>query len=585
MNTQLPWRLSIVAGLLTALCACANHSKSAAPTPVTATAAKAEWAGFRDAFVETSFRAQPFFAAQSGRHDFDGKMPDWSRAGIATEVARLQAARATAALFDATAMTKPEAFERGYLLNVIDRDLFWLSKAESPFRNPAWYVDRLDPELYLSREYAPLDKRIDGYIGYAKAIPGIAGNIRSNLRTPLPKSYVEYAVRAFGGFADFYASDVPKVFASVKDPARQQRLKAANDAAAVAMAKLRDWFVEQRKSANDSFALGPDLYAAMLHDTENVDLTAAQIEAAGRADLERNVAALREACGRYAPGKSVEVCVQKMEAHKAAGGVVVEARSQLDKLRAFVIARHIVTVPGNEQALVQESPPYNRGNSAYISTPGAFDQGVAYVYNVSPPDPSWSKAEQRSYIRSVALLNYTSIHEVWPGHFLQFLLSNNNPSVVAKLWVGYAFAEGWAHYSEQLMWDEGLNAGDDEQHIGQLREALERDGRLLSSIGMHTHGMTMEQSIELFHKQCYQDLGTSRQQAARGTYDPGYLVYTLGKLMIIKLRDEWVAKQLAGKPGVDPKTEWRAFHDQFLSYGGPPIPLVRQAMLGQPGLL
>ena len=157
--------------------------------------------------------------------------------------------------------------------------------------------------------------------------------------------------------------------------------------------------------------------------------------------------------------------------------------------------------------------------------------------------------------------------------------------MVARLWVGYGFAEGWAHYSEQLMWDAGLNAGDDEQHIGQLREALERNCRLLSSIGMHTHGMTLAQSIALFHEQCYQDIGTARQQAARGTYDPAYLNYTLGKLMIMKLRDDWVAKQLVATPGADPKTQWRAFHDQFLSYGGPPIPLVRRAMVGAGGAL
>jgi uncharacterized protein (DUF885 family) len=192
---------------------------------------------------------------------------------------------------------------------------------------------------------------------------------------------------------------------------------------------------------------------------------------------------------------------------------------------------------------------------------------------------------QLAYTRSEALLNYTSVHEVWPGHFLQFLLSNSNPSVVAKLWVGYGFAEGWAHYSEQLMWDEGLNAGDDEQHIGQLREALERNGRLLSSIGMHTRGMTLAQSIALFHEQCFQDIGTSRQQAARGTYDPAYLNYTLGKLMIMKLRGEWLAKQQAVTPGSDPKILMRVFHDQFLSYGGPPISLVRRAMLGEGGAL
>jgi uncharacterized protein (DUF885 family) len=585
MHTKSVLRWTVLAALSGFVAGCTPSAGPATPAAVAPPIHSVAWPGFLNTYVEASFTAQPLFAAQSGRHEFDGKMPDWSRSGIAAEVARLNTARAAAAAFDATTLSKSQRFERDYLVAVINQELYWLTKAEQPFRNPAWYVGQLDPEVYLSRQYAPLEKRIDGYIGYALAIPAIAENIRNNLRTPLPKAFVDYSVRAFGGFADFYATDVPKVFASIKDAAKQQQLKLANDAASRAMAQLRDWFIAQRKTANDGFALGPALYATMLRDTESVDLTIDQIEAAGKADLARNVAALRDACGRYAPGKSVTACVQKMEAHKSVGGVIAGARAQLDTLRAFVVAKNIVTVPGTEQALVQESPPYNRANSAYISTPGAFDKGVAYVYNVSPPDPSWTQSEQLAYTRSEALLNYTSVHEVWPGHFLQFLYSNSNPSVVSKLWVGYGFAEGWAHYSEQLMWDEGLNAGDDEQHVGQLREALERNGRLLSSIGMHTQGMTLAQSIALFHEQCYQDIGTARQQAARGTYDPAYLNYTLGKLMITKLRDEWLAKQQAATPGSDPKSLLRAFHDQFLSYGGPPIPLVRHAMVGEGGAL
>jgi len=174
------------------------------------------------------------------------------------------------------------------------------------------------------------------------------------------------------------------------------------------------------------------------------------------------------------------------------------------------------------------------------------------------------------------------VHEVWPGHFLQFLHSNANPDKLESIWVGYAFAEGWAHYCEEMMYEEGLGQGDPEAHIGQLTDALLRDVRLLSAIGMHTQGMTVAQSEKMFREQAFQDPGNARQQAARGTFDPAYLNYTLGKLMIRKLRADWIAKT---KPGAsaDDHALWHDFHDKFLSFGGPPIPLLRKEMLGEEG--
>ena len=200
------------------------------------------------------------------------------------------------------------------------------------------------------------------------------------------------------------------------------------------------------------------------------------------------------------------------------------------------------------------------------------------TYYVAPPDPSWTPKERADYIPGVADLLFTSVHEVWPGHFLQFLHANRSPSKFGQVFVGYAFAEGWAHYAEEMMWESGLGNGDPETHIGQLLNALLRNVRFLSAIGMHTKGMTVAESERMFREQGYQDAGTARQQAARGTFDPEYLDYTMGKLMIRKLRSDWTATR--GGP-----TAWKAFHDAFLAYGGPPVPLVRRAMLGSSGNL
>jgi hypothetical protein len=552
------------------------------PPPAASLAPPDAWPQFSQRFLEEYFRANPFFAVQAGRHEFDGQMPDLSAGGIATEVTLLKRLRAEAQAFDAAALSAPERQEREQLYTAIDSDLFFLERARAPFTNPVWYINQLDPDVYLNRDYAPLPQRLKGYIGYAHAIPQIAAAIRANLQTPLPESFVKRAIDGFGGFASFYRQDVGKVFASVADPQAQQELAQANVAAAKAMDDLKTWMESQRAHTTQAFALGEPLFLDMLKSTERVELPIDKLLEIGTADLERNSAALQAACAQYLPHGTLDACVKKVNADKPQGGAVAGARAQLAMLRAYVIDHNIVSVPSDEQAEVAEAPPYNRANAAYINIPGPYEKNVAYVYTIAPPDPSWSAKERAEYIPGKALLLYTSVHEVWPGHFQQFLHSNRNPSKIAALWVGYAYAEGWAHYSEQLMWDEGLGNGDPEQHIGQLVNALERNVRFMSAIGLHTRGMTLAQSDRMFRERAFLDAGDSRQQAARGTYDPEYLKYTLGKLMIMKLRSDWVAQH--GAAGGDAKQAWHDFHDRFMSYTGP-IPLIRAAMVGEGGTL
>src|SRR5271166_1539883 len=418
----------------------------------------------------------------------------------------------------------------------------------------------------------------------------MAKDITENLQSPLPKTFVELGIAQYGGLAEFYSKNVPAAFAAVSDPDLQKQLTEADTAAAQAMDALKRSLEADRAKANDKFALGADLYAQMVAQTERVNVPIDQIEAAGRADLERNTAALRTECAAYAPKTTLPQCVAKMSANKPKAGPIEAARAQLVMLKDFIVKNNVVSIPGTDEALVAEAPPYNRSNAAFIQTAGPYDHGVASVYNIAPPDPKWSKAEQAAYIPSEASLLFTSVHEVWPGHFLQFLHSNANPSKLEGLWVGYAYAEGWAHYCEEMMYEKGLGKDDPEKHIGQLTDALLRDVRLLSAIGLHTGGMTVAQSERMFKEQAYQDPGNARQQAARGTYDPAYLNYTLGKLMIRKLRTDWIAKTkvaagAAAAAPADDRARWHEFHDVFLSFGGPPIPLVRKQLVGEEGTL
>jgi hypothetical protein len=571
----------LAAALLLAACS----REPAAPTAATAPAAPAKpWAEFTAAYIEENFRARPFSAVDAGRHEFDGQAPDWSAEGIAKEVSRLKAARAEAEKYDAASLSPQERFERDYFLSEVNDDLFWIERAEFPFRNPTWYLGRLDPDVYLSRDYAPLEKRMEGYIGYARALPKLAAAARANLRTPLPKTFVERGIGGFGGYAEFFRTDVPGIFASVKNPELQKQLAEANEGAAKAMEELKTWLESERKNATDDFALGEPLFLEMVRQTEGLNVTLQELVSAGRVDLERNLKALQEACAKYLPNGTIEKCVAKMAANKSRGGPVQVAQQQLEELRDFVREKKLVTIPTEDQCRVAEAPPYNRANFAYINIPGPYEKpDVAWTYYVAPPDPSWSAQERDAYIPGRADLLFTSVHEVWPGHFLQFKHANLNPSKFIAMNIGYAYAEGWAHYTEEMMWEAGLGNGDPEEHVGQLTNALVRNVRYMSAIGLHAQGMTLEESETLFREKALADPGTARQQAARGTYDPAYLNYTLGKLMIRKMRADWLAKQ--GLPADAPPGKWQAFHDQFLSYGGPPIPLVRREMLGTEGSL
>lgn len=565
------WMLAAVAGA--ALAGCKVSTAPENGTDKAQAPASSEWKSFMNDYIEASFKASPPFAVVQGRHEYDGKLPDWSAAGIEAEKTRLHNAIAAAGKFDGSKMSKEERFERDYLIAQAKGQLFWIETADQPHTNPAWYNGSLDPSVYVVVPYAPPEKRLKSYIAYLRAIPAAAEQIKANIKTPMPLSFVDYSKSAFGGYAEYFPGDGMKAFAGIGPAEDQTALREASLAAATAMKGLADWAEGQRSTAKANFELGPQRFQQMLADTEMVTTPLAELERIGRADLKSNQDLLRAACSRWAPGATIPDCIGKMNANKPQGGAVAGARAQLAGLKKFILEKDIVTIPGTEEAKVDEAPPYNRQNFAYINIPGPYEKGLPSVYYIAPPDPKWSKEVRDGFVPGQADLLFTSVHEVWPGHFLNFLHSNRSPFLFGKVFVGYAFAEGWAHYSEEMMRVKGVGGGTDETLIGQLSNALLRDCRFISAIGMHSGTMTQDQSFTMFKDQCFQDEGNAKQQAARGTYDPAYLNYTMGKLMIRKLRDDWAATRGGEKA-------WKGFHDQFLSYGGPPIPLVRQQMMG-----
>jgi len=566
------------------LCAsCASQPKpvpefaaSKPQEPVSVAPKRPAWDDYVNQLIEAYLRLHPSYAVGQGRHEYDGQLPDWSAQGLENLLTWLESERDKLAQFDDADLSETQRFQREYVRASLESEAFGLRELRLPAKSPMFYLGTgFDPSTYVTTPYAPIEKRAQAFIAYLEKVPAAVAQMRANIELPLPKTFVDYSIVSFKGMSEYYKNDALAAFAEIQDPALQSRLKTAVEPAAKAMLELSTWFGSQTSFAEKGYVLGAERFRAMLAHSERVTTPLAELEAIGRADLQRNADALKEACARYAPKLSIPKCVDKLNADKPKGGPVEGARGQLAELKSFVEKHDIVSIPGTEEAKVAEAPAYQRQNFAYIQIPGPYETNLPSVYYIAPPDPRWTKAEQAAYVPGKADLLFTSVHEVWPGHFLQFLHSNRANWRFGQLFVGYAFAEGWAHYTEELMVEQGIAEGAPELHIGQLSNALLRNVRFLCAIGLHTQDLSVAQCEQMFKDKAYQDAGNARQQASRGTYDPGYLNYTMGKLMIRKLRQDWQAE--------NPGKTLREFHDAFLAHGGPPIPLLRARLLKNPG--
>jgi hypothetical protein len=510
-----------------------------------------------------------------GMHQYDGKLPDDSPASLQSRAKFLSEGRAQLESFPAAALSPASRFERDVFVARLRAASFDLEVRRTPWRSPFYYLGALSLLSYTSRDYAPLDERARAVLAVCRAAEGYLRTARANLEPGLSRAELGFTIQLVGGQIAFVQKDVAEALAGVVDPTLKDDLSAGLAKLVEQLTSFRDDLKGRLAQGTDQFALGEQSFLRMLEETEGVRIDLARLESVGRADLERNQRALKAAAHDFAPGKPLAEALAAAGADRpSATEVVALGREQVASLREFLGRHPIVTIPSDEQAEVRESPPFLRMNFASINQPGVFEpRPLPSFYFISPPDPRWPEAEQRAYVPSRQGLLFTTIHEVWPGHFLDKLHRSRLGSRIIKSFGSYASNEGWAHYVEEMMWDEGVAGTDPRAHIAQLLQALMRDVRFLSAIGLHTRGMTVAESHKLFVEQAFQDPGTARQQSMRGTVDPMYLNYTLGKLMILKLRADWRAK-------VGPAFDLRAFHDRLLSYGDAPLPLIRRAMLG-----
>ena len=543
--------------------------------------------GFRSTvneFIESEFRIFPESATWAGDHRFDAKLEDLSATGIANESRHAKKWIARFSAFASQALSPANEADREFLAAQCNGELLRIDQLHDYAREPDMYLPTSAIDQLVKRNFAPLAVRMDSVTARETAALRNLAAARSNLdpRLTAPVT-IDITLEQMAATIRYFSNDLPAAFASVPDTPAKRAFGRANAKLIAAIEDYRNWLGHTlRHKASGSFAIGAKAYSRMLADDDMVDIPLAQIEAAGVLELSRLQAEFRKSTAQVNPKAAPAAVAASLERqHPAADHVIPEVRAGLTMLRTFVISHHIATIPSAVMPIVAETPPYMRATTfASMDTVGPLEKSKESYFYVTLPDPSWppEKQEQLLAFYAPATISDTSVHEVFPGHYVQFLNNRLNPDRVRTLYSSGANVEGWALYCEQMMLDEGLHRGEPAYRVAELQMALLRACRYLVGIRMHTQAMTVAQAQAFFERNAYQTPHNARVEALRGTGDPGYLRYQLGKLMILKLRADVQAKEGSA-------FDLGRFHDAFLREGAIPIKLIRRDMLHSDGPL
>jgi len=524
-------------------------------------------------FDEYYFPFSPTTATSVGIHKYDGKLEDYSKAGVAKRVAALKK-------FESEFARLPESPDRDLVLNTIRAGLLELETVRGWERNPDNYSSGITNSAFviMSRTFASPEARLKSLTARERLMPKVLAEARSNLKNP-PRIYTEVAIEQMPGNISFFEHDVPLAFKTVTDAQLLADFRAANSAVIASLKEYEEWMKKDLlpRSQGD-FRLGPSTYAKKLLYEEMVDIPLDRLLAIGYDDLRANQKRFAETAARIDPNKTPQQILLEVEKDHPSGDKLLDAfRDTLGGLTKFIEEHKIVTIPSPVPPILEETPPFMRALTfASMDTPGPYESVAKEAFfNVTLPEKDWPKERVEDFLGAFnrGTILSTAIHEAYPGHYVQFLWMQHVDSKVRKLLGANSNAEGWAHYSEQMMLDEGYTNGDPKMRLGQLQDALLRDARYIVGIEMHTGKRTFDQGIEFFEKEGYQTHETAVRETKRGTSDPTYLYYTLGKLQILKLRDDYRAKKGSA-------FSLQEFHDSFMQQGFPPIKIVRRALLG-----
>ena len=545
------------------------------------------FAQLADEILADDFLTQPLQAVGYGLHQYDGKFYDFRWTAVAADIARLHAFRDRLDALDPGKLSTATALDWHLLRLRVDNDLFQVEDLDELHKNPMVYAEALDLNTYLKRDYAPLADRLRSIVSVEKQVPALFAAARENLAATLPKPMVELAIEIARGGGDFLTHDLVDAVRDVKDDALQAEFKAANERATGELNAYADWLTKERlPQADQSFALGEQKFRRMLAVNEAIDLPPEKILEIGLAELKREQGVFTAAAKIIDPGKpAIEVFKDIQHDHPTPEGLLPDTRAHLEQIRGFLVQRGLIDIPSEVRANVTETPQYLRSSLfAASDNPGPFEVlGAQAYYYVTPTETKWSDQEKDEWLTSFN--HYTSdvvsIHEVYPGHYVQALRLNASPvSKIQKITGSYAYIEGWAHYCEQMVIDEGYGeaaAGGDpvkaaKYRLAQSDEALLRICRLCVSIKLHTQGISVDDATKFFEENCYYENKPAHQEALRGTFDPGYLFYTVGKLELLKLRKDFQAQEGAAY-------SLRRFNDEVTDHGQPPVRFLRGILL------
>jgi len=549
---------------------------------------KQQFAKVSDEYLDNVFlRYQPTQGTLAGYHQFDTQLEDYSRKNIDAEIADLKSFEKRIEAIPASAETAPG--DREMVLSNIHSELLTLDTIRPWEKNADNYSSTAANGAFslMERKFASPDERLRSLVAREKQMPALFAEARVNLKNP-PRIFTEIAIEQLPDIVSFFEHDVPTAFTDAKDPALKAEFAQTNAAVVASLKDYLNWLKTDLLSrSNGDFRIGAEAFSKKLKYDEMVDLPLDKLLEIGWADLRKNQAHFNELAKELEPNKEPRAVLEELgENHPAPDQLLNSFRATFDGLISFIHSHHIVTIPSDVRPIVEETPAFMRATTfASMDTPGPFETHATEAYfNVTLPDPSMTPAQVEGYMHSfnVGTVISTAVHEAFPGHYIQFLWLPQAPSRVRKLLGANTDVEGWAHYCEQMMLDEGygqpgVGAKDEREskflRLGQLQDALLRNARFIVGIQMHSGKMSMDEAMEFFQKEGYQPKETATVETKRGAGDPTYLYYTLGKLEIMKLREDVKKKQGAA-------FSLQAFHDNFLKQGFPPIKIVRKALLG-----
>jgi uncharacterized protein (DUF885 family) len=534
---------------------------------------------FVDDYLSFLYEVHPTSATMDGVHVHDDLIEDYRRAAIDTHTSALAGfARRLDAIPHAELGTR-EQVEHEIVSSNIRARQFELEAVRSWERNPHVYADTLASSLAAQAifTYAPETERARRVLSKLRQVPRLVQAARDNITDPAA-IYVKVGIETWRGAMAFIDTDLPRAFADVDDLHLLGDLAdASTEAVHTIGAYVTDLENDIRLKAKGSFRLGRDRFEQKLRLEEGITLPVERLLAIATRELEATQEEFRQLAGRLNGGDPMKAWHKAKQQHPAAGALITTVREQLDELHTFLSRNPVVPIPESAGVAVAPTPEFFRWSAASMWTPGPFESKPSRaMYYLTDVDPKWDTDRKTEHLRdlNVPTLWTISIHEVYPGHFLhyQFLRKVDSKVRRSTLFAPASYMEGWAHYSEQMMLEAGFGRGDHAIKLGQLAEALVRLARFVVGIKLHTEDWSVEQGVRFFREAAFLEEGSARREAERGTFDPTYLVYSAGKMMLLKLRHDWYEEQ-GGKPSL------RAFHDALLSHGAAPFRALRRLML------